>query len=610
MLDRQDQMEDEVDPSEYHHERNNSLPELFNDDAHTSGWEKYWSKNGERLIWQSWIEKYIDYINPEFLGANGIPSLEGEPSSAEMNESIRAFSFDVPESSMQQHKIIVSPPGNLTTDDLMGEGWNPLSPASTTDISTKHYRQRKESDNLLSPRCESVNSSIPLTIGGASDSMTNVTRMTMSSFDFLGSRVSSESTPSSTPTDSNSVSSFSESEESENPMTTRLSADCDKLLMDNKGEELVPPMTGSDPEDYWQKRWQGHAQEQYVKNYNEFMSAHRLLQQDMGDSFKSDSGFLPGEGGSKFCKQRRRRSSRKKKQQSLQRLVANLNLKHAHMDDEQVDGSDQPDTAHSDSTIVDHSESCFMESLGLPVAFGRQTTSSKQNAGDGGDEPPEDRPTTLKRGHESDTEEPNVDRIKLHFELMGYAFTDPTDASVTAGDIVYRKKHVRLHNRMLKMFTGAVKPKHTFFDDDGNEVNDGSQQEQEILHTSSDEDGPPIPQSSRINIPFTSQLSSDAYPSEENEVKEEVVNINLSIDQENEPNFTEESASLENIQARQPQGKKEKKKKRKGKFQSNIPVEIANDKTLKKFWYKLFSLFSMFDLGIRLDRGKKICGIS
>lgn len=602
---RQDQMEDGAEPTEYHHERNNSLPELFNDDAHKSGWEKYWSKNGERLIWQSWIEKYIDYINPEFLSTNGIPSLEGEqPSSAEMNESIRAFSFDVPELSMKQTEIIVSPPGNLT-DDLMGEGWNPLSPASTANFSTRQYRHRKESDNLLSPRCESVNSSIPLTIGGISDSMTNVTRMTMSSFDFLSSRVSSESTPTSSPSESNSESSFSESEESENPMTTRLSADCEKLLMENKEEDIAPPV-GSDPEDYWQKRWQGHAQEQYAKHYNGFMDAHRLLQQDMSDSFKSDSGFLPGEGGSKFCKQRRRRSSRKKKQHSLQRLVANLNLKHAHMEDEPVDGSDPPDTAHSDSTIVDSSEALIMESLGLPVAFGRQMTGTKQGAGDGGDEPPDHRPITLKRSHESDTDEANVDRIKLHFELMGYAFTDPSDASVTAGDIVYRKKHVRLHNRMLKMLpSGAVKPKHTFFDDDGNEVNDGSQQEQDIpLHTSSDEDGPPIPQSSRINIPFTSQLSSDAYPSEENDMIAEVVNNSLSIDQENEPNFTEENASLEDPQARQPQGKKEKKKKRKGKFQSNIPVEIANDKTLKKFWYKRFSLFSMFDLGIRLDRGK------
>jgi trimethylguanosine synthase len=618
---QQHEIEEIIDEEriEYHHERNNSLPELFHDDDHVSGWEKYWSKNGERLIWQSWIEKYIDYINPEYLSKDGIPTFEGgEPSSAEGNS---AFSFEAKDVEMTANRrieteIVITPPARLSADDLMIDGWNPLSPASTADISTRNQHTKpNDIDNLLSPRCESVNSSIPLTIGGTTDSMTNVTRMTISSYDFASSRVSSESTPSSPPTDSNSVSSFSDSEESDQPMTTRLSADCDKLLKDNNiGDEDGPPPTGNDQEEYWQKRWQGHAQEQYVKHYNEFMEAHRLLQQEMSSSFKSDSGFLPGEnGGEKFPnKQRRKRSSRKKNPNSLRYLVANLNLtKQAQKQEEPTDGSDIPDQTQSDSTIVDTTEASMMESLGLPTTFGKPM---QQGAGRDDDEDPhEERIVTLKRSHESDTEEPNVDRIKSHFELMGFAFADQNgDTSVTIGDIVYRKKHVRLHNRMLKMMpTVAVKPKHTFFDDDGNEVNDGNvQQENEmILHTSSDEDGPPIPPSSRINIPFTSQLSSDANPSEENDDRTEVVNINLSIDQENESNCVEENATPGDAQERQPQGRKEKKKKRKGKFQSSVPVEIANDKTLKKFWYKRFSLFSMFDYGIRLDRGKQLIEI-
>lgn len=609
--------------SEHHHERNNSLPELFNDDAHLSGWEKYWSKNGERLIWQSWIEKYIDYINPEYmkpeyLSKEGLLQFEGEPSTAEVrNDSTSAFSFEAKDTEMltehhQHHnetEIVVTPPSH----ELMTDGWNPLSPASTVEAHprTPTRNRRSESDNLLSPRCESVNSSIPITID-ATDSMTNVTRMTISSFDFGSSRVTSDSTPTSTPTDSNSVSSFSESEESENQMTTRLSADCEKLLMDNKPEEQLPPPTGNENEEHWQKLWQSHAQEQFVKHYNEFMESHREMQEEMSNSFKSDCGFLPGENGSSFNNQRRRRSSRKKKKrESLQRLVANLNLRSdiAKLAQEPMDGSDPPDPSHSDSTVVDTTETSLMESMGLPVSFGAQSSQLNRGGADGGDEPPEDRPINLKRSHESDSEEPNVDRIKMHFELMGFAFMDQNapEATVTAGEIVYRKKHVRLHNRMLKMMpSSAVKPKHTFFDDDGNEVNDFNQPENDIVvHTSSDEDGPPILPSSRINIPFTSQLSSDANPSEENDTKEEIVNINLSIDQENEPNCADDGAVAEDAAEKLPaQGRKEKKKKRKGKFQSNIPVEIASDKTLKKFWYKRFSLFSMFDFGIRLDRGK------
>jgi hypothetical protein len=29
-------------------------------------WEKYWTENGEQIVWSSWLEKYKDYINPDF----------------------------------------------------------------------------------------------------------------------------------------------------------------------------------------------------------------------------------------------------------------------------------------------------------------------------------------------------------------------------------------------------------------------------------------------------------------------------------------------------------------------------------------------------------------
>lgn len=31
-------------------------------------WEILWAEQGERIIWQSWVQKYGDYIRPEFLG--------------------------------------------------------------------------------------------------------------------------------------------------------------------------------------------------------------------------------------------------------------------------------------------------------------------------------------------------------------------------------------------------------------------------------------------------------------------------------------------------------------------------------------------------------------
>jgi trimethylguanosine synthase len=586
----------------YHQERNNSLPELFGDEATQNDWEKYWAKNGERLIWQSWIEKYIDYINPEYLDPNKMPIFDAETSADSQKLSLgegEAFTFEAQNST----EIVISPPAKASSDNLklQMQGWNQLE--------SKNYLHQNDNENLLlSPRCDSMSSSIPFTIGATTDSMTNVTRISCTSYGFESSHVTSESTPTSSSSSSDeSVSSFSsEDSDEENQMaTTRAAYECEKLLMENKPEEHLLPSNDQDSEEYWQKRWQNHAQEQYVKHYNKFMEAHRILQDEMSSSFKSDSGFLPGEmnSSSNSGNHKRRKKSGRKKNHSLQRLVANLHLRNEKITKPTENPTDADESHHheqSDSTVIDTTETSLMESLGLPTSFGTSKNGAKKNNG-GGDEPPEEKPITLKRAHESEGDEAVVDHIKSQFDMMGYAFVDKnsSESTTTKGEIVYRKKHVRLHNRMLKMLPGtSCKSKHTFFDDDGNEINES---EQEILqHSSSDEDAPIQPINSRINnsiVPFTSQLSSDGNANEESEQKEEV-NINLSID-----DGVEESMQL-NDEEKQAV-RRERKRKRKGKFQTIIPAEM-NDKVLKKYWYKRFSLFSFFDQGIQLDRGEFI----
>jgi trimethylguanosine synthase len=645
--------EDQSYAKSYNYERNNSLPELFRDEAHQQAWEKYWAKNGERLIWQSWIEKYIEYINPEYLDQNlsllGIIECEQQSIDSQKFTQEEAFTFEPPLPSPPppniSTEIVISSPAKQSAEDLMIQGWNQLTPDSLRYL----HQNSNETDNfLLSPRCDSINSSIPFTIG-TTDSMTNVTRMTISSYGFESSHVTSESTSSSPLEEGNSnkVSSFSDSEyDTDNQMaTTRAAYECEKILMENKPAEHLPA-NDKNSEDYWQKRWQNHAQEQYVKHYNTFMETHRILQEEMSSSFKSDSGFLPGEknvdcGGKGGGSKRRKKSGRKKGSHSLQRLVANLNMKNdlakfdtsqkftnippATTDADNNDSHNHHEQSQSDSTIIDATETTLMASMGLPTSFGRRENRGSGNGG-GDDEPPDERSVNLKRSHEIETEDhalaSNVDHIKSQFEMMGYAFIDNNNKSnecettsmiITKGEIVYRKKHVRLHNRMLKMFTSVSRPRHTYFDDDGNEIVEEKEQEQEnLLHSSSDEDTPliqlPTNRANSSIVPFTSQLSSDGNANDESEIPEEQVNINLSIDQEND--YAEDPIVVmnDNVEEEklQSSAKREKKKKRKGKFQTIIPVEIANDKILKKYWYKRFSLFSMFDQGIQLDRGEFI----
>lgn len=377
-------MDDNEVGQHYHHERNNSLPELFGDEVTQNAWEKYWAKNGERLIWQSWIEKYIDYINPEYLDVNKMPIFEAETSAdsqkLSLDEGGQAFKFEAPPTGTE---IIISSPAkqqSIERDLVVQQGWFQLTPDNGPK--NRQYLHQNSNDNLLSPRCDSMSSSIPFTIGATTDSMTNVTRISCASYGFGSSHVTSESTSSSSSSSSSSeesVSSFS-SEESDQMATTRAAFECEKLLMQNKPEEHQLPTTtnGQDSEEDWQKRWQGHAQEQYVKHYNKFMEAHRILQDEMSSSFKSDSGFLPGEmahSTSNSGGHKRRKKSGRKKTHSLQRLVANLHLrndltKHSAAatkptdTDTVTEADDTNHHEHSDSTIIDTTETSLMESLG------------------------------------------------------------------------------------------------------------------------------------------------------------------------------------------------------------------------------------------------------
>lgn len=231
--------------------------------------------------------------------------------------------------------------------------------------------------------------------------------------------------------------------------------------------------------------------------------------------------------------------------------------------------------------------------------------------------------------HESDHEESNLERLKGAFELMGYVFSndDQTDTESNMqlnGEVVYRKKHIRLHNRVLKM--KHHKPRHTYFDDDGNEVvqSNESKNDTAILHSSSDDDSHivtiPRPSCTALIMENLNAQKNDQQVVDDLRIQSVEKFIHKSIDQENESicmddlifNDDEKSddvlkdlPSPSVIATASSNSKKEKKKKRKSKLAAILPTEIVNDKSLLKYWYKRFSLFSLFDLGIKLDRGKK-----
>lgn len=124
-----------------------------------------------------------------------------------------------------------------------------------------------------------------------------------------------------------------------------------------------------------------------------------------------------------------------------------------------------------------------------------------------------------------------------------------------------------------------------------------------LMHSSSDDESiaeKPIRLSSTINPPPSIPLNEDNAAVSSPQLTCEAAAVV-------EPIPVNENVDLEAKTLARDANRKEKKKRRKNKILlAGLPSEIANDKQLQKYWHKRFSLFSLYDAGIKLDKGKSI----
>lgn len=204
------------------------LSEYSHQDATTNyeqEWQKYWSENGEQIIWKSWINKYKAFINPDYL--------EKYTETAQKTQEDNERTHEIAQRNQMLIRNLSGSDSYDKLNNVQAEGWNQLSPTSN------EFEQ--ENERLLSSRCGSVASSTAKTFA-TTDSMTNVTRMTVSSIDLTDSSKSSDSM--SSPISSIESSGQSSSDDPEETM---------------------------DSDQYWQILWQKHYEEQYSEQYKKFM---------------------------------------------------------------------------------------------------------------------------------------------------------------------------------------------------------------------------------------------------------------------------------------------------------------------------------------------------
>lgn len=485
-----------------------SLPDIFGDEEKNMSWEKHWSENGEQLIWSSWIEKYSDFINPSYKATDGDVANEHTTESlmcVDGETEAEAGGCDQTDG-VAGTEIIVSSCSSPPMDDN----------APLPDLL----------DSLLIPRCVSVSSSIPLTIG-TTDSMTNVTQMTLSSFGFSrgGSENSqlSESTPSSVSTPSN--------------------IDGD--------ETKIELFQNDDSDQHWQLLWQNHFQEEYARHYHDFISKQKKHSTDVLSSSLKESddaclaqmacGLDEARGGHGGC-------GVKKASRAIEA---------------DIDWNNEDDTNE-------------LVAMGLPTTFGRKGH-NQRNA--------------LQAAAQKAYENVNQNFVKSAFALMGFAFNDDTDN--TEGRVIYRKRNIRFHNSFLNMKSRKLKI-------DGRAPGDDYALMQSKDYSSSDEtDSAPktAPAAKVDGAPSASVqqaiTASESLAKFDQEPIDDIVDpLPMEADADDQLD-TSKTKSF---------NRKSKKKRRPNRHTDAMPSEIRSDKALYKYWSKRFSLFSLFDHGIQLDR--------
>ncbi|XP_037869789.1 trimethylguanosine synthase [Bombyx mori] len=581
-------------------------------------WEKFWAIHGERLIWASWIKKYSNYINPAFLNENndltmdenGVPTqhsediykenIENTPGADDIRE--RKFSYDSKVNPYKKNSAIEKV--TEKTPSVKDDQWLPIA----------RRRSCSEHDRILSPR----------TVTGT-DSMTNVTKITLSSYDIGSSHVTSESTP----TDDYSMSSSSEDQSNDQ---TRIATVYDSL--DNV------PITEMDTEQYWQFLWKQHFGEQFAAHYANYINKHgeqnnddppiNLTSMDKGKVEKSlDIECENSEGNSqemptvievqtkveqmklddkpKIKKRNKKKSFRYLDSVGvlLQNLIKDEEIKLENETTVEVIEAGDENEKKSVPAQSDSGEGIHINSYQQSDS---NTSFKSYSYDDGDDDPPEENPIKLKRSHEYDDEETASETIKSTFEIMGFCLNAE---KLLTGHMVYRKRLARLRPpRNKKYGTG----KKTYFDDDGNALNLDEYEKQmqhveECTQTISDterkSEHDPSEVIERKDEKDKGYIEGSELGSHlESRVFERIMKVQDSCDATEIPQDSEEQVDDSSV-TQQETSKRKRRQKRYSRVEedaSEMPQELQDDPKMFKYWKKRHSLFHRFDEGIKLDR--------
>jgi len=529
-------------------------------------WEKYWATYGERIVWESWIAKYGDYVDPNYLNPTENDS-EDTQFNIHTSESSRKVSFS----------------GILDSINELNESGSLENIHSTSPECNGRKRSRSElSVDDLRLSCCSQSSGKSSILTNTTDSLTNVTHMTLYSSEQSCSDSSGQS-----------VSYISSSD------------------------------SISSNEQQWHQLWTEHFNEQYQSCYLAFSTNHKLSTSTEPFVFKNtiSKDSLEEEHSETICTQPPtdapikvavddstsikvtriddKLSSSKSRNEinsvgyllkSLKSLSFESSMdsedgdqtKNGNCDphdssisvdikdncDKLVSTADSEDRTYCDSNMELESNDCdISEKLSSLVSDDKticdlEFSTNEEVVKSDVPDTPFDSDCSPKQGRKRPRDTSSLDRMKGAFNLMGFVFKDGPieDKIVKRADIVYKKRNIRAHNRFLHM-----KPRQS--------------------------------QSRNFALPVESSLNKVKKFFENTEVAE-CDDFSEKDDSSGEDAFYSADDWLDKSSPSKPVKKKKKKKMFR---KSNLPKEIAENDKLTKYWCNRYRLFSKYDQGILLD---------
>ncbi|XP_054288289.1 trimethylguanosine synthase-like isoform X2 [Macrosteles quadrilineatus] len=619
-------------------------------------WDRYWTLHGERLIWESWISKYGSFIDPSYLQQNTVDTTQSPAEGDETSFCVQcektcdpnrktSFSGLLPnvktakfsaeyQSSIDGEKVDEAP--LILVDIVKTEDDFLLRRLSDISETAKSLSGKSEDSNLddtdrlrLSVVSRCSGSSAPLS--ATTDSMTNVTRITLSSSD------------SSYGLDDSSGKSSS-------------------LLSSSDSNNSV--------DQQWQHLWAEHFNQQYYYHYNKF--TQRYKKKDCEEA-KTDSGFIvedsrvsqqthhqesiddvvsietqdsvsEGEHSkppsvSSKSSSKSDQSKRNKEKRSrllpvpvgyiLQQLKAmSVEPSEGIQEEDESVSLSRPSTLESvahlerqetecvndDSTAVEDNEneaivncqsvSVDRKTVETPEENCKQDGLSDNEACENDQDEAMERNCDndcnirhgVKRSHENEANGSCAEKVKSAYQLMGFMFDMEKTKKIRKASVWYKKRfnQIRFQNRILRLHK-PMPNKKIYFDDEGEVVNETLPKPR----TTEDVDNPEC----FADALDTSELHPD-HESHELKKMEDFSEKDDSSDDGQEVFFSAEEDYVDGGQERREYKSKnvqKRKKKKQFKKKSAIPdVVIANPK-IQKFWRRRYHLFSKYDEGIKLD---------